>query len=544
METLRSSQPPINFLHLPSLFFLIGYPVFWLELYVFPRRDGVTTPLAWAAFCVFLFIVGRQSAGRLRRAAGDLRKTFVALDRLMQGMVVLVGICAVAMLACALYASFLPPHLMQESDALNYHYTLPRQHLIRGDFQHIVWSSADLFLMPLQTALAPFWFATPLPNKIPQFFFLLGVVLIPMKWVRRSGRPLLSAGLTGLAVMGSHAIGVQMGTAMLDLAICYLFLAAVDSMMEGRWDLAVLEAVFCFWAKPLLPVQWGVVLALTIILAWGARGLGFSVGIFPARLNIPRPQRVFRLWATFLLLSLVIAGPFMVRSVHRAGTPLFPVGAGDWPGMEVPKNSEYYQSISNSARAHLNIRNAYGSGRSAMEFIKHVWLVAVPEDGVTNRFDYPLGLPFLLLAGPFGVYLFRSLQKKVFPAAGVFVGLCWMSWWFSTQQSRFLYVPLILIFVIVLMSIPPSRVLAGCLLIALGMNALSVIRAHRPDWGKPPEEVLRPQDREILEQNRLYLGSGRTEAVVLPGHHAAFARFPVMVAHEKSPFVLSLPETP
>src|SRR5882672_6699659 len=83
---------------------------------------------------------------------------------------------ALAILVTSFLAALLPPHLMQEVDALNYHYSLPRQHLIRGSFAHLRWSTADLWPLPLQFALSPYWFMTELPNKVPQFFFLAGLV--------------------------------------------------------------------------------------------------------------------------------------------------------------------------------------------------------------------------------------------------------------------------------------------------------------------------------------------------------------------------------
>ena len=41
--------------HLPTWFFIIGYPLFWLQLYTHSASDGVTSPLSWVLFgCVAL----------------------------------------------------------------------------------------------------------------------------------------------------------------------------------------------------------------------------------------------------------------------------------------------------------------------------------------------------------------------------------------------------------------------------------------------------------------------------------------------------------
>jgi len=50
-------------------------------------------------------------------------------------------------------------------------------------------------------------------------------------------------------------------------------------------------------------------------------------------------------------------------------------------------------------QADLAMKDAYGLKRSLPGFVKHFWLVAVPEQGVNNRFDYPLGLIYLLCLG-------------------------------------------------------------------------------------------------------------------------------------------------
>src|SRR5689334_15466081 len=36
--------------HLPTWFFIIGYPLFWLQLYTHTASDGITWPLAWVLF--------------------------------------------------------------------------------------------------------------------------------------------------------------------------------------------------------------------------------------------------------------------------------------------------------------------------------------------------------------------------------------------------------------------------------------------------------------------------------------------------------------
>ena len=178
----------------------------------------------------------------------------------MGGMLIFVGMVAT-----------FPPHLQQEFDALNYHLTLPRQHLILQSFQHIPWAADDLFLLPLNFALAPYWFVTELPSRFPQYIFLWGILLVSIRLTEYFiGRKYDTFLLLTCAILGSHAFGIQMGTAMLDIVICYLGLAALDSYLRGHYALAVMEFTFFFWSKGMIPLQMimmGVVLALCLLIA-------------------------------------------------------------------------------------------------------------------------------------------------------------------------------------------------------------------------------------------------------------------------------------
>jgi len=63
----------------------------------------------------------------------------------------------------------------------------------------------------------------------------------------------------------------------------------------------------------------------------------------------------------------------------------------------------------------------------------------------------------------------------------------------------------------------------------------SVVRAHRMDFGKSAEEVLRPKDRMLLEMSKTVQ---KDESVSLRFYDAAFADFPVHVTQNNSVFVM------
>lgn len=249
--------------HLPTLLLIFGYPIYWLELYLLRSGHSETTPLAWVIFSFFTLIVFSMNYIRLAAAARKFFTWFAQKQLPVKLLLVSMGIGSGAALLFAFYASLLPPHLIQEFDALNYHIALPRQHLLRGSFSHIPWSTADLYFLPIDFALAPFWLATSLPNKLPQLFFIIGLLGVcgRLAW-RFSGGKIWPVVLSVLAVLGSHNIGIQMGTAMLDIAICYLFLAALDSFLGGVVWLGVVELSFYVWSKPLIPAQFIITLVI------------------------------------------------------------------------------------------------------------------------------------------------------------------------------------------------------------------------------------------------------------------------------------------
>ncbi len=524
--------------HLPTVMLVVGYPVFWLEMSFLHRGDGRTSPLAWTLFLgatavVLVFRKGWGGAGRglaaVRRAPA--RRWFV-----------IGGLLAAGILGIAGRAAFLPPHLPQEFDALQYHLTIPRQHLITGSFTRIPWAAEDLFPLPVDFALAPYWFATALPNKVPQFLFLLGLLAVGARSaVREAGGRRLTGVVFVLAVIGSHGFGIQMGTAMLDLVLAYLFAAAWDSWRTGRWVLCAVEAGFFVWAKSFLPLQ---AVASTAILA-AALGAGRRMGMRPVwgfrvvggLRTIPRR----RFAALLLVVSLVVAGPFVAKSLYYAGTPLYPFAPGLVPSSGIDRGSEAWRSLEEASRVWMTrVRNGYGHGRSPTAFLRHFWLLAVPESGVNNAFDYPLGLPYLLTIGPFFVLGLRTLRRRRLPVLPLTASVLWTEWWFGCQQSRFLFVPLLIVMVTTIPWLErSSRGLAPALAAALCFNFVSVLRAHGPDLGASAHEVLRPKDREILRLDDRHASGKLRGPVTLSDHDAAFARFPVVVRKEALPHTLA-----
>ncbi|MBF0485464.1 MAG: hypothetical protein HQL16_03005 [Candidatus Omnitrophica bacterium] len=449
---------------------------------------------------------------------------------------------SVVIIGCAFLASLLPPHLSQEFDIINYHITIPRQHLISGSFQYISWSPVDLFLLPVDFALSPYWLATNLPNKLPQFFFCLGVLGLAFCLGKRLSGGEHGAGvLSALAIMGSHNFGIQAGTGMLDIVLCYLFLAAVDSFIAGAWGLAAVEFAFFLWSKPLMPsfmvLACGILLLLFFIInkvklfkiQWG----------FGSFLGKHESLRNFQFWGVLFLVSTLIAGPFLLKSYDKSGTPMYPLTRVFFTDRCEKQEFSGMSELEKTSCAWKAMKNDYGEGQDLIAALRHFWMIAVPEKGVNNRFDYPVGLMFLLFLIPFLVFLIEAFTKKIFPIIPVFCVIYWALWWWGAQQSRFLFVPLALIFVTTAAQMKKSsKVLMVCMILALVLTAFSVFRAHKSDFGKSSYDALRTQDKFLVDKAKT---AKPGEVVELSYPDAAFAAFAVNVKNIDSPFVIKHP---
>ena len=393
--------------HLPTIGLLLGYLTYWFELYFLKIGKGKTSYLAPILFAIIAVIVIIKQKRSIYSFFEWLKKSWGKLNKLRKFYVFLGFLFVFITATLAFYASLLPPHLSQEFDVLNYHLTIPRQHLIAESFAHIRWSTADLFVLPIDFALSPYWFVTDLPNKIPQFFFFLGLVSIVAGIVKKiSKNKFISSVIAVFAIFGSHFIGIQMGTAMLDVVICYLFVAALDSFLNNDFSLGMVEFTFFFWSKPFVPFQFcflSIVMALLFILF---KKIGFTNMVFGFSQMIPMPSKqesfkyIKKALLVFIVLTVIIACPFLLKSFYVAGTPLFPFFTNS---IYANKDSSYQfkDSLDSASKSLLKTKDAYGHGRSLGDFLKHFWLIAVPEDGVNNKYDYPVGLMYLIFLGPF-----------------------------------------------------------------------------------------------------------------------------------------------
>lgn len=526
----------LNKAHFPTIFLLIGYIIYWIELYIIRLGRGRTSVLCLMLFglCIayICFVTEKWSFKNFFRGLKESFKKSL-FDKIFY---LFACLFIVFILICSFMELFYPPHLAQEFDSLNYHITLPKQHLILSSFKHLKWSAADLFIMPLQFALAPYWLITKIPNKLPQILFVLGLIGVTINLVKKIGKsPNQIVFLLAISmIVGSHGIGIQIGTAMLDIIICYLFLASIDSFLNGALFLSALEFCFFIWAKPFCFPQTLLIILIIVIAAvlFRKKIKIFSIGFGPnGSINTFSGKNLIKFFLCLVLLSFIIAGPFIAKSMYYAATPLYPFSPGITNLFHIDKTTAHWQSIVNASNLHFSTKDQYGSGHSFLDFIKHLWFIAVPEKGVNNRYDYPLGLPYLLFIIPFAVYFFKAVKNRIFAILPFYSFFYWLTWWFGSQQARFLYIPLIIIFITVIVQLKFfSRILLTAILIALFFNAIAIFRAYYKDFKLRRENVLREEDKLLLKLNDEYYAGKDNEAIItLNRFDVAYADFPVKV---------------
>ncbi|MCA9400125.1 MAG: hypothetical protein KC713_00760 [Candidatus Omnitrophica bacterium] len=497
--------------HWPSYVLIIGYAVYWLELIWVNPGNAHTSPIASILAGGLLLCSFLSQKGELLHRSREYRLFLKNQSVFYQFFIILGLILIGVILTISLKASLLPPYLKQETDALNYHMMLPRQHLLMGSFAHIPWSMADLYFIPLDYALAPYWLATPLLNKVPQFFFFLGLVVICCRIGEKlSKKTLLSRIFVLFALFGTHMLVIQLGTAMMDIVMTYVFFAAIDSYLHKRYRLSAIEFVFFLWSKSFIPLQLGIIAVAMLVLRFAAKKY-FAVNKYSWLSSVDswsRKQReqykksCLRFIGWVCIGSLCIGGPFIIKSLNYASTPLFPFFTGMIKiNKKIDETSLSWKSLVRQSDKALNVRNQYGSGREVQDFISHLWLIAVPEKGVNNRYDYPVGLVYLLCLLPFVVSFYQSWRNKIFTIGGSFVLFFWAAWWLGSHQTRFLFIPVILMILIVMTQ---NRFQRGsmlvCLILALCLSTVSMVRAHKRAFLQWGHEVLREKDKLSIQQ--------------------------------------------
>ncbi len=449
----------------PACLLLLGLLEFTLTLLLAGPRSttyGFSVLLAGGLALVALF----RSRETFKVALQQLFKEWSAAPLLFKILTFLV----LGILILSGFEARLPPHLGQESDAIRYHMGLARQHLLAGSSKHLSWSAADLWPMPLQWGSAPLWFFRETFNKLPQYLMSvwLGGLMLQMGRSRLSG---YRGWIPALAVLSTHGVVIQLGTAMMDLPALYMLLGVFHAAERNRWGWSALHLAFFSTQKSFAPF---ITLAIfTALFLWG---------LFQYR---SQTITLLRTAAPALGVALLLSLLFLCRSISvswgRAGTPLAPFFTCQDSSVKGCQGEEG-QRIRESSRLLLETRDQYGNGRTPTAWVLHLWRVAVPTQGVNNEYDYPLGLAWVLwvvfLIASFWLWVKGERPNLYIVAAISF----WVLWWMGSQQARWLYPVLAFgwLGTLLIQKRCTAQLLNGLLIVSAVFSFISQYRALRP----------------------------------------------------------------
>jgi hypothetical protein len=134
-----------------------------------------------------------------------------------------------------------------------------------------------------------------------------------------------------------------------------------------------------------------------------------------------------------ILLALVVASPWYIRTWKATGSPVFPfymsIWKGNAPGWDVER-SNFFQTMNSSYG---------GENKSVVDYLVAPWNLSVtaqPELG--EHFDGVLGIAFLT-GLPILIWALWKLEMPIEVKIGTAVaGIMFLFWLFSSQQLRYL----------------------------------------------------------------------------------------------------------
>jgi hypothetical protein len=117
--------------------------------------------------------------------------------------------------------------------------------------------------------------------------------------------------------------------------------------------------------------------------------------------------------------------------------------------------------------------------------------------------------------------------------------IVWGCWWFSSQQARFLYIPILIMFLVVLSrQIKISNYLLLCLCVALCLNLISVWGANKKDFLLSANDIIRPSDKKLIDYSRKFYLNNNLDYLLWPSHDVAYAQCPIIVPQEALPHTI------
>ncbi|MBK9292948.1 MAG: hypothetical protein IPM57_00630 [Oligoflexia bacterium] len=431
-----------------------------------------------------LFYTFFKKRSAVRTYLKQLKKEFFEAGFLFQ----LLFLILTLLFGLSIWESLLPPHLPQEFDVINYHMAFTKQHYIQNIFRPIWWAAADLRPLIIQWGFSPTWFMGKTVNKLPQIISCIWLFFILLEIGRMQFKNFYGW-LPAIIFMTTHGVVIQLGTGMLDLTGIYFLTAAFYCFIKDKNFFGSVHLSFYCTSKSFYIFQViGVLVSVLLFLFIFKRAHFYKI-----------IHQVKKPFVGTCLVTFILILPSAYWSMQRAGTPIFPFGT-----CQIYKSASGCQGkdgeiIKASSKETLEVRNQYSPARDPMSFIKHLWKVAVPSNGVNNEYDYPLGLGWLLWLVFLGFSINEWIRKKQIPIFALIALGFWASWWMGSHQSRWLYPVLVFGWLAVLPVLPlaSKKLLLGVLIVGAGISLISQWRAFRATLFMSPAQIEANQKTQL-----------------------------------------------
>jgi hypothetical protein len=384
----------------------------------------------WAAAGALVIGLGLAGlAWRRDRHARSVPLSLTVVGRVAVALVVVV-------LALALMAALAPP---TARDALFYHFALPKAYLAAGGAVAVPYNMATFY--PQEVEMQVVWAmllgrlashrVAETAAGVTVFLFAPLLALITYGWARERGADRTWASIAVLMVVGIPTVYDLAGSGYVDLALAAYTALAVRTV--GRWWSTLDRA----WMVPLaLAVAGAASIKLTagfLVLVLAVVVLVRAAGQYQDREHGRAPrERLAMTGAGGLLLGVLIASPWYIRTWMRTGSPVFPFYLDIWPG-QAPgwdvTRSRLYQSLLAS----------YGDPQGVLDYVlAPIRLAVSAQPDQPAHYDGVLGITFLFALPLLAWALYRR-RLDVELRVGLLVSTAmFLFWLFSSQQLRFL----------------------------------------------------------------------------------------------------------
>jgi hypothetical protein len=378
-------------------------------------------------------IVGLALAGIAWRRDQPVRSAPAPLSPAALTACVLVGI----VLALALVAALAPP---TARDALFYHFALPKAYLTAGGAVLVPYNMATFY--PQEVEMQVVWamlLGRLADDRLAEtaagatvFAFAPLLAFITYGWARERGVDRAWASVAALMVVAIPTVYDIAGSGYVDLALTAYAALAVRAV--GRWWSTLNRE----WIAPLALAIAG---ALSIKLTAGFIALALAVVVLVRVATTqdrdgedgraPR-RRAAITGAGGLLLGVLLAAPWYVRTWMRTGSPVFPFYLDIWPG-EAPgwdvARSRLYQSF----------LSTYGDPHGVLDYVlAPIRLSVSAQPDLPAYYDGVVGIAFLFALPVLAWALYRRRLDVELRIAVLMSTAMFLFWLFSSEQIRFL----------------------------------------------------------------------------------------------------------